>query len=60
VPPALLLIIGVILLWIAVSVFVMALCRVAARGDSIVIDPIDWNREFSVMLAADRRPRMPR
>jgi hypothetical protein len=60
VPFILLLVIAGILLWSAVSVLAVALCRVAARGDRTVIELVDWNREFSVILAADSRPRMPR
>lgn len=60
-PFILLLVIAGIVLWSAVSVLAVALCRVAAQGDDLaVVDLVDWNREFSVMLAADRRAPMPR
>jgi hypothetical protein len=60
VPSVLLLVIGGISLWIAMSVLAVALCRVAAHGDRTVIDPVEWTAEFAVILVADRRPRMQR
>jgi len=60
VPSILLLVIGGISLWIAMSLFAVALCRVAAHGDKTVIDSVDWTAEFAVLLAADSRLRSQR
>ena len=52
-PSILLLVIGGVFMWIAVSVLTVALCRVAAHGDRTVVEPDAWLPEFSVTHAAD-------
>jgi hypothetical protein len=57
VPSLFFLVIGGVLLWTAVSVLAVALCRGAAQGDRTVIEPGTGIPELSVTLAADRGPK---